>query len=72
MHEQRAVTPYAEALLDEVERLRVENAALRAVVAQQAALIEQLLRRVQELEARRAKDIAVPARYGRCVWPSGI
>jgi transposase len=56
MHEQRAVTPSAEALLDEVERLREENAALRAVVAQQAALIEQLLRRVQELEARLAKD----------------
>jgi transposase len=56
MHEKQTATPAYVALLGELERLREENAALRALVAQQAALIEQLLRRVQELEARLAKD----------------
>jgi transposase len=37
-------------------RLRAENAALRAQVVEQAAQIAQLLLRVQELEARLAKD----------------
>jgi len=56
MGEPQPVTHSVDALVRELERLREENAALRAVVAQQAALIEQLLRRVQELEARLAKD----------------
>lgn len=56
MHEQQPAIPSRMALVGELERLRAENAALRAQVAQQAAAIEQLLRRVQELEARLAKD----------------
>ncbi|WP_295430094.1 IS66 family transposase [uncultured Thiodictyon sp.] len=40
----------------ELARLRAENASLRAQLAQQAVLTEQLLERIQELEARLAKD----------------
>ena len=40
----------------ELARLRLENAALCATVAEQAALIAQLQQRLQELEARLAKN----------------
>ncbi|WP_295612302.1 DUF6444 domain-containing protein [uncultured Lamprocystis sp.] len=40
----------------ELARLRPENAALCATVAEQAALIAQLQQRLQELEARPAKN----------------
>ncbi len=49
MHEKQSATPFDAALFGELERLRAENAALRAQVAQ-------LLQRVQDLEARLAKD----------------
>jgi uncharacterized protein involved in exopolysaccharide biosynthesis len=49
MHEKQTATPSDAALFGELERLRAENAALRAQVAQ-------LLQRVQALEARLAKD----------------
>jgi transposase len=49
MHEERATIPSLEVLVAEVERLR-------ALVAEQAVLIEQQRQRIAELEARLAKD----------------
>lgn len=56
MSQQPASTLSPESPDDELVRLRRENAALRALVIDQAALIEQLRQRLQELEARLAKD----------------
>ncbi len=55
--------------------MREENATLHALVAQQAALIEQLLQRVRELEARLAKDShnsSKPPITGRGRWTPKI
>ncbi len=56
MSEQPASTSPPQSPDDELVRLRRENAELRALVIDQAALIEQLRQRLQELEARLAKD----------------
>jgi len=56
MPERPAATVSAGGPDAELVRLRAENPALRAQVAEQAAQIAQLLQRVQELEARLAKD----------------
>lgn len=56
MPEQPAATTSPQLPDDEFTRLRQENAELRTLVAEQAALIEQLQQRIQELEARLAKD----------------
>jgi transposase len=56
MPEQPPATLSRESPDAELVRLRAENAALRAQLAQQATLIEQLLLRIQELEARLAKN----------------
>ncbi len=56
MPEQSPATLSRESPDAELARLRAENAALRAQLAQQAELIAQLLQRIQELEARLAKD----------------
>ena len=56
MSQQPASTSPPESPDDELVRLRRENAELRALVIDQAALIEQLRQRLQELEARLAKD----------------
>jgi len=56
MLEQMPTTLSADGPDTELDRLRSENAALRAQVGQQVAQIEQLLKRVRELEARLAKD----------------
>ena len=56
MSEQPTSTPPPESLDDELARLRRENVELHALVVDQAALIEQLRQRLQELAARLAKD----------------
>jgi transposase len=56
MPEQAPVTLSHESPDTELVRLRAENATLRTQLAQQATLIEQLLQRIQELEARLSKD----------------
>ena len=56
MPKQRAATLSSQSPDDESIRLRQENAELRTLVAEQAALIEQLQQRIQELETRLAKN----------------
>jgi hypothetical protein len=56
MAEHRPTTLRADDAYTELERLRAENAVLRAQVPRQSAQIEQLLQRVWDLEARLAKE----------------
>ncbi len=56
MSEQPASTTPPESSDDELARLRRENVELHALVVDQAALIEPLRQRLQELAARLAKD----------------
>jgi len=56
MIEQNALTHYSESPDDELKRLREQVAEQTAIIEGQTATIEQMHERIQELEARLAKD----------------